>query len=237
LPGDAELPEQDPKWYFTVHSAWCPWKKSGNLTVELLRPEITDLKWEAITYDEQGNESGKEEVTEIEYGTTALLCAKTSGLEDGEYMNFTITNEATGFSETKSIQVKNNEVELRYDIPVNREKLALLTEGEDLEYACAVETANKRAKRNGGQIKVGFTHIVEYAADKDAIENSVSYVLKSTDGEYNQALDASSDAIQGDRYITLKFTQIIPGKRYTLIKRINNKEIVEWEDKPFMELY
>jgi hypothetical protein len=55
LPGDAELPEQDPKWYFTVHSAWCPWKKSGNLTVELKRPELSEAEW----LDKDGNGTGK----------------------------------------------------------------------------------------------------------------------------------------------------------------------------------
>jgi hypothetical protein len=205
--------------------------------VELKRPEITELKWQTVTYDEEGNEAGAKDTSEIDYGKTALLCAKTSGLEEGEYVNFTITNEAAGFSETKSVRVKNNEAVLRYDVTVSREKLASLTEGEDLVYACVAETANKRAKKEGGRIKIGFSHIVEYAADWDAVENTVSYVLKSTDGGYNQTLDVSNDTIQGDKYITLKFTRIIPGKRYTLIKKIVDKEIVEWEDKPFMELY
>jgi hypothetical protein len=37
-----ELPAEDPEYFFTVHSAWCPWKESGMLTVELRRPELSE---------------------------------------------------------------------------------------------------------------------------------------------------------------------------------------------------
>jgi len=35
-------PENNPRFIFSAHSAWCPWKKSENsLEVELRRPKIT----------------------------------------------------------------------------------------------------------------------------------------------------------------------------------------------------
>jgi hypothetical protein len=45
LPAGEKLPERDPKWFFTVHSAWCAWKKSGMIEVELKRPELSEAKW------------------------------------------------------------------------------------------------------------------------------------------------------------------------------------------------
>jgi hypothetical protein len=55
LPSGEQLPAADPKWYFTAHSAWCPWKKSGMITVELLRPELSGAKWQ----DGDGKDTGK----------------------------------------------------------------------------------------------------------------------------------------------------------------------------------
>jgi hypothetical protein len=49
------LPEQDPKFFFSVHSAWCQYKKSGNAVVELRRPELTDPEWK----DKDGNSTEK----------------------------------------------------------------------------------------------------------------------------------------------------------------------------------
>jgi uncharacterized Zn-binding protein involved in type VI secretion len=38
-------PEEDPKFYFSAHSAWCPFKKSGMATVQLKRPELSNPGW------------------------------------------------------------------------------------------------------------------------------------------------------------------------------------------------
>jgi hypothetical protein len=51
LPGHEELPEKDPKFFFTAHSAWCPYKQSDNVTVELKRPELSEARW----LDRDGN--------------------------------------------------------------------------------------------------------------------------------------------------------------------------------------
>jgi phage baseplate assembly protein gpV len=40
------LPDDDPKYFFTAHSAWCQYKKSENLTIELRRPEIDKKEWQ-----------------------------------------------------------------------------------------------------------------------------------------------------------------------------------------------
>jgi hypothetical protein len=45
LPGHEDLPDADPKFFFTAHSAWCKYKESGMLEVGLRRPELTEPKW------------------------------------------------------------------------------------------------------------------------------------------------------------------------------------------------
>ncbi|MDR0320569.1 MAG: phage baseplate assembly protein V [Treponema sp.] len=49
-------PDNDPKYFFTAHSAWCPMKQSGNMTVELKRPEIKEAKW--LDSDEAETDKG-----------------------------------------------------------------------------------------------------------------------------------------------------------------------------------
>ena len=51
LPNGAQLPEDDLTISVTVHSAWCPPKQSGELTIELRRPEVTEIK----CLDKDGN--------------------------------------------------------------------------------------------------------------------------------------------------------------------------------------
>jgi len=55
LPANGDMPERDPKFFFTAHSAWCPWKRSGDMEVKLRRPEITDAGWK----DGEGGGTGK----------------------------------------------------------------------------------------------------------------------------------------------------------------------------------
>jgi uncharacterized Zn-binding protein involved in type VI secretion len=53
--GDELPPETDPKFFFTVHSAWCPPWRSGMLAVELKRPELSGPEWQ----DKEGNSADK----------------------------------------------------------------------------------------------------------------------------------------------------------------------------------
>jgi hypothetical protein len=46
-------PDEDPKFFFTVHSAWCAFIQSGAAAVELKRPELSNPRW----MDRDGNPS------------------------------------------------------------------------------------------------------------------------------------------------------------------------------------
>jgi hypothetical protein len=81
-------PDQDPKFIFSAHSAWCNYKKSGgSLTVKLLRPEITKAEWQ----DKDGNSASKGLV-----GDVLKLHAETKDMADGAGVRFCVYNSKTG---------------------------------------------------------------------------------------------------------------------------------------------
>jgi hypothetical protein len=122
------MPSEDPKFFFTAHSAWCPYKQSGNLTVKLIRPEIREITWEVITYDEGGNESGTEAAKEVVYGEIGIVRVKVKEVEEGGMVNIRIVRACDGYEETHSVEVKEGEAELRYAIQASRETLEGLGE-------------------------------------------------------------------------------------------------------------
>jgi type VI secretion system secreted protein VgrG len=81
-------PDQDPKFIFSAHSAWCNYKKSsGSLTVKLLRPEITKAEWQ----DKDGSSASKGLV-----GDVLKLHAETKDMADGAGVRFCVYNSKTG---------------------------------------------------------------------------------------------------------------------------------------------
>ena len=68
-------PENDPKFVFTAHCAWCNFEKSSNsLEVKLVRPEIKKAEWQ----DSEGSSTSKGLV-----GETLKLHAETKDMEGG----------------------------------------------------------------------------------------------------------------------------------------------------------
>jgi phage baseplate assembly protein gpV/uncharacterized Zn-binding protein involved in type VI secretion len=235
--GDGPPPERDPKFFFSAHSAWCPYKASGNVTVELLRPEITELKWEAITYDEYGNETGRAEVSEIEYGKPAFIVARVKDIEEGGYITIKILDKNNNLSKEKAVKIINGEANLEYTMSLEDEILRNMTDNDEIKIKCFAD-GNRIKQKEGDIIEVKFSYKLEYLIDKEKKENNDSFTLKSTDGVYNKTLNFSNDIIPDDDYYTLLFTGVLPGKSYTLIfKRENsNDEFIQWEDVPFYYL-
>jgi phage baseplate assembly protein gpV len=125
LPSGEHLPEADPKWYFTAHSAWCPWKKSGMITVELLRPEITKCEWQ---------KDGKS-ISEALVGDEVTLHIETKDIEDGDTVRVEVWEHdednkhdyVTGLTGT----VGNGKAEVRWQV-VYREDNDDSTSGKEL---------------------------------------------------------------------------------------------------------
>jgi hypothetical protein len=214
-PGDT-VPDKDPEYFFSAHSAWCRYKKSGNAVVELKRPEITDLKWEKIIYDEQGNETGTEETDEIEYGKTVVICARLKDVEDGEYVNITVTSDIINFSETRSIEIKNGQGLLRFAIKTGRDQLTELTENDEVICTCFAETTDRRAKKKGEDVPIVFNVLLTINMSPDKLDEQDNYILEVRGGSYSQSKNVKDDSIPGDEAVSLKFDRIIAGHVYNL---------------------
>jgi uncharacterized Zn-binding protein involved in type VI secretion len=81
LPSNAEtIPESDPQFFFSAHSAWCQFKKSSNATIELKRPEISNPKW---------MKDGSE-ISEALVDDEVMLSVEVKDIDDGETVGFEI---------------------------------------------------------------------------------------------------------------------------------------------------
>ena len=75
-------PEENPKFIFTAHSAWCNWEQSSNtLEVVVERPEIRKAEWQ----DSEGKRVSKGCV-----GKAVKLHAETKDMGEGEEVTFTV---------------------------------------------------------------------------------------------------------------------------------------------------
>jgi len=79
------LPETDPKYFFTVHCAWCPYKRSDNIVIKLRRPEITD----PVIVDKDQNPINKGLLGEKLYAR--VTC--NADVKEGEIVDFLFFHE------------------------------------------------------------------------------------------------------------------------------------------------
>jgi len=86
LPSNEEMPESDPKFFMTVHSAWCPPKRSGNVEVELKRPEVRETKWK----DKEDNEAEKGQPEEL----LKMEANCNEDMEEGAVLTFRVYDNA-----------------------------------------------------------------------------------------------------------------------------------------------
>jgi hypothetical protein len=211
-----ELPANDPGIYVIGYSAWCPPKRSEEWTVELWRPEVTEIKWEAITYDKEGKDTGSKESEEVEYRKAAIVRIKTKDIEDGEYVNISVVNEATGNTRTEAVEIKDGKGFLRCNIEPTKETLAALKEGEELSYSCSAIPAKRGKVKKGTSIKVTYTfvHTMGYPNNEKAFGGK--YVLENNDGSYSQSIAARDGEKTTDNELKLKYTGLTPGHTYSL---------------------
>ena len=117
-------PEEDPQYVFSVHSAWCNYEMSGGaVTVELKRPEITEVKW----LDNEDSDTEENVLGEI-----AKLKAETQDVDDGKSVVFDIFPEGSDTENDKPIKtldapVKDNAAVVEFNFKL-LEKLAPIDE-------------------------------------------------------------------------------------------------------------
>jgi hypothetical protein len=94
--GDELPPEADPKFFFTAHSAWCQYKESGNLTVGLKRPELSEPEWQ----DGEGKSAEKGLVGEV----MKLSATCNEDMEEGAGVTFKVYKEGADPKWDKAVE-------------------------------------------------------------------------------------------------------------------------------------
>ncbi|MDC7238922.1 MAG: hypothetical protein PQJ50_01050, partial [Spirochaetales bacterium] len=239
---DIRKPESDNdmNWFFTAWTLYCPKEQSSTMEVTRVLPEFSELKWELVSYDEEGNEDTREEVSEIEHGLTATLSARVENMEDGENVHLMIYEE--GYEDPnipltkRLIEIKDGMVTLTWPVKATRQRLEELTEDDELKYVFALQSLDGIRSEDSEAVQAVFVYRIDYLLDSENIENDDSYTLKSDTGNYESTLSRSDDANPDVNKVTLLFTDILPGAEYSLVKDDTEDEIVLFEKRPFQRL-
>ncbi|MCL2853725.1 MAG: hypothetical protein FWE20_11990 [Defluviitaleaceae bacterium] len=238
-PKGKELPEAEPRLYAVAHSAWCPPKSGGEWEVVLRRPEIAVIEVGKMASSGEGEEASFEASETVEYGKSFMVRVQTKEVEDGGLVTITAACRLIDFSESKSVEVKGGKAEAIFETAsISRQTLELLEDGDDFALKCTAETADNRAKKDGGQIKVVFTYIMEFAQKSTANQDNVEFTLESTDGDYKQTHGIQEGDEQDEGYTEVVFTDVLPGKNYNLTYCYTGMEenYARFSDRPFHEL-
>ena len=150
-------PERNPRFIFSAHSAWCPWKKSENsLEVELRRPKIEKAEWQ----DADGKTASKGTV-----GTPVKLYAEVTEFEEGQGVTFTVYNEQTGEAVYEAgSEVQDGKAEALWN-PIDTRSAE---DTEELKYY--IEATSLRCKPvKSGDIQVKNPKVISMEWDKKAI--------------------------------------------------------------------
>ena len=133
-------PEQNPKFIFTAHCAWCNFEKSSNtLEVELVRPEITKAEWQ----DKDGASTSKGFV-----GETLKLYAETKDMEGG--VTFRVYDDKGRQVFEKGVTIEGDKAETEWTYHWNGEKL-------DHKPKFTFEVTGQRCKRvESGECEIGM---------------------------------------------------------------------------------
>jgi uncharacterized Zn-binding protein involved in type VI secretion len=168
LPGGEKLPEGDPKWFFTVHSAWCAWKQSGMIEVELKRPELSEAKWT----DTDGKDTDKGLVGEA----VKLSVTCNEDTEEGAGVTFKVYREGAeqdGPEEELVSSNRSGKAEAEWKPVETREA------GDTKELKYFFTAITKRAKEaKSGSITVKNPQIVEMKWEPDFVYQGDEAKLK-----------------------------------------------------------
>ena len=147
-------PESNPRFIFSVHSAWCNYAKSSNsLEVKLIRPEITKAEWQ----DAEGNSTSKGLV-----GQPLKLVAETKDMEGG--VTFWIYDEKRREVTRLGADIVDGRAEAQW-IPVDPRAV---DDTRELRYRFEA-TGNRCKKVTGGEVQVRNPRVVSMEWDKKAM--------------------------------------------------------------------
>ena len=189
-------PEENPRFVFTAHSAWCNFARSGNaLEVKLKRPEITKAGWR----DKDGNAASKGLV-----GEPLKLHVEVRDFEDGQGVTLTVRNAATGEEVFQTgAEVRDGIAEVEWTYHYNGERLT-----EKPKFTFEV-TGNRCRKAKSPEVEIGANircHITDIFENpgKDILYTLMNDDEKIQDGKVNS---------EGN----LKAENLIPGNIHLLL--------------------
>ena len=186
-------PERNPRFIFSAHSAWCPWKKSENsLEVELRRPKIEKAEWQ----DADGKAASKGTV-----GMPVKLYAEVTEFEEGQGVTFTVYNARTGEAVYEAgSDVQDGKAEALWTYHWDGEPLE-----EKPKYYFEV-TANRCKPVKSEEVEIGQRLIIKLPKIQN-IENIKAELYRyGTDKTENISFDSDN---------TFDKDNLVPGK-YTL---------------------
>ena len=172
-------PEQNPRFIFTAHSAWCPWKKSENsLEVELRRPKIEKTEWQ----DTDGKAASKGTV-----GTPIKLYADVTEFEEGQGVTFTVYNARTEAEVTGiGAEVKDGKAEAQWN-PIDTRSS---DDTGELKYYFEVTAARCKPVKSGDiQVKNPKVISMEWEENTVYYNDKIKLLIKSL-----EMADESPDA-------------------------------------------
>ena len=199
---DKEVPpDDDPKFVFSAHSAWCNFKKSSNtLTVKLVRPEVTKAEWK---------NADDSSISSALVGETVKLCAEVKNVEDGEGLTFEVYDEHSRQIFSKGAKVEGGKAEAEWVYHWNGIKL-------DAKPKFTFKVTGARCKETeSGELEVSGKIDLQFVDKENYAVNDVTYKLYKNDEEFE-----SGDLDKGK----LEKEDLIPGKYEVLLAAKEVKE-------------
>ena len=206
--GSDEPPSDDPAYFFTAHSAWCPMKKSSNATIKLKRPELSSLEWK----DDEGSSTSKGLV-----GKKLTLSAScNSDTDDGAGVIFRVFPDGANVEKdtpTAELATTNSggkaEVEWSYHYEHDPENPLK----EKPKYIFTVTTPNAKMQKSGN-VEINEKHeILLHDKQGKALSNTKLTVLLS---------DSTTKSVTSDGDGKAELKDCVPGV-ITSVKITNDK--------------
>ncbi len=212
LPSSTEtIPEQNPAFFFSAHSAWCLFKESESAEVELKRPELNHPVWK----DQDGNDTSKGLA-----GETLKLCVDCNAdMEEGAGVAFVIYDSNKEYIDECSGENKGGKAEAEWVYRYEHDPKNPLTEKPKFLFKAK---ANHGVKTESGEVEIGQKLYVEIV---DLLGNP----LKETEYTLHLPDETIEDKTGEDGIIEKE--DLIPGM-YSIVITQKNMDDVQFDLDP-----
>lgn len=203
-------PEENPRFTFTAHCAWCNFGKSSNaLEVKLMRPEITKAEWRNM----DGNPADKGLV-----GEALKLYAETKDMEGG--VTFWIYDDRGRLVTSIGADIQDGKVVAEWTYHYNGEKL-------DAKPKFTFEVTGDRCKKvESPEVEIGAKINIRIATEDGQLFNKIiikninnDEEIKLSDGTYKK--DSEIPSVQN--YILVNDS-----------KNVSFGDYISFEDKEYL---